>query len=209
MQPLAGKPLVAWSVEAARAAGCAGRVVVSTDDGEIAGVAREHGAGIVMRPPEISGDSSSSESALLHVLDTLREQEGYEPDVVVFLQCTSPLTTGADIDAAVQTLLDRDADTAVAVTPSHAFLWREGDGGEALALNHDKAVRPMRQDLPPEYRETGAIYVMRAGGFLEARHRFFGKTVLYVMPAARSIDIDEPLDLRIAEFLLREQGNTE
>jgi len=77
---------------------------------------------VVWRPAEISGDTSPSEAALLHVLDHLRSTEGYEPDLLVFLQCTSPLTLPEDIDCTVQVLLDEDADTALAVMPFHHFL---------------------------------------------------------------------------------------
>ena len=203
--PLAGKPLVAYSIEQAKASRYISRVVVSTDDAEIASISRHFGAEIVWRPAEISGDSASSESALLHALETFIQSEDYQPDVLVFLQCTSPLTLAEDIDGTIQALLDEQADTALAVIPFHYFLWRNTRTSNAEGINHDKRIRPLRQEREPQYLETGAVYVMRVPGFLQARHRFFGKTSLYVMPAERRLEIDDPVDFQVAEVLLNTQ----
>jgi YrbI family 3-deoxy-D-manno-octulosonate 8-phosphate phosphatase len=205
IRPLFGKPLIAYNIEQARLARLVQRVVVSTDDPEIGAIARQYGAEVVWRPAEISGDTASSESALLHALEYLRQSEGYQPDLLVFLQCTSPLTLAEDIDGTIQSLLDAQADTALAVIPFHYFIWKTGGSGEAVGVNHDKRVRPLRQEREPQYLETGAVYVMRVPGFLGARHRFFGKTALYKMPAERRLEIDDPVDFRIAETLVRAQ----
>jgi YrbI family 3-deoxy-D-manno-octulosonate 8-phosphate phosphatase len=196
--PLGGKPLIAHTIHAAHAASRIDRVVVSTDDDEIAAVAERYGAEVVRRPAELAGDTASSEAALLHALDALRAREGYAPDLLVFLQCTSPLTAPEDIDGTVAALLDRKADSALAVTAFHYFLWAEGAEG-AHGVNHDKGVRLMRQQRTPEYLETGAVYAMRVDGFRAARHRFFGKTVLFDTPVERRLEIDDPEDFRIAE----------
>jgi CMP-N-acetylneuraminic acid synthetase len=142
---LAGKPVIAHAVEHAREAESVSRVIVSTDDWEMACVAKQYGADIVCRPAEISGDAASSESALLHALDHLQDTEGYEPDLIVLLQCTSPLTLPEDIDRTVQSLLDESADSAVAVTPVHYFLWRRDAKGDSVGINHDTRVRELRQ----------------------------------------------------------------
>ncbi len=204
VRPLAGKPLIAYNIEQARLARTVERVIVSTDDAEIGEIARQYGAEVVWRPAEISGDSASSESALLHVLESLRETEGYRPDVLVFLQCTSPLTLAEDIDGTVQALLEAQADTALAVTPFHYFLWKPQPDGDAVGINHNKGYRQLRQEREPQYLETGAVYVMRVPGFEEVRHRFFGKTAMYVMPPERRLEIDDPVDFQVAEVLLRE-----
>ncbi|GAG98478.1 unnamed protein product, partial [marine sediment metagenome] len=183
-------------------------VVVSTDDGEIAQVAMRFSAEVIIRPAEISGDSAPSELALLHVLEHLEAVEGYEPEWFVFLQCTSPLTIPEDIDATVKVLLESQADTALAVTPFHYFLWAYR-AGEGVSINHNKDVRPLRQERESQYRETGAVYAMRTEGFRRSRHRFFGKTELYVMPNERCLEIDDPVDFRIAEVLLRDRQQAE
>lgn len=204
LQLLAGKPLVAHTIEQAQAAQPIDRVIVSTDDPEIGSVARCYGAEVVWRPAAISGDTASSEAAILHVLATLHQSEGAQPDLIVFLQCTAPLTLAADIEGTVQALLAENADTALAVTPFHYFLWQQAENGDAVGVNHDKRVRLLRQQRTPQYRETGAVYVMRTAGFLQAQHRFFGKTAIYVMPAERSLEIDEPLDLALAAWLAQQ-----
>jgi len=202
---LTGKPLIAHTIEHARQARAVNRVVVSTDDPEIASVSQLYGAEVVFRPPEISGDIASSESALLHALEHLVKTEGYNPDLVVFLQCTSPLTSPEDIDGTVQALIEEDADSALAVTPFHHFLWQRDKQGNIRGVNHDKSTRPLRQEREPQYLETGAVYVIRTQGFLKAKHRFFGKTVMYVMPRERYWEIDDPIDLTIIEVLLKKQ----
>lgn len=129
-------------------------------------------------------------------------------DILVFLQCTSPLTTGADIDAVVEKLIAEKADSALSVKDFHYFLWKEGEEG-AEAINHDKRFRPRRQDREPQFVENGAVYAMRIPGFLEAKHRFFGKTVFHVMPRERCWEIDEPVDFAIADILLRKRLQNE
>ena len=201
---LAGKPLIAYTIGQAQQAQMVDRVVVSTDDPEIGAVAEQYGAEVIWRPAEISGDRAASETALLHALNYLQQGQNYEPDLIVFLQCTSPLTLAEDIDGTVQRLLDENADSSLAVTPFHYFLWRQEEGAEALGINHDKSVRLLRQDREPQFLETGAVYVMRVPGFKIAKHRFFGKTVMYTIPAERCFEIDEQIDLPIAEVLIRE-----
>jgi len=209
VRPLAGKPLIAYNIEQALRSRWINRLVVSTDDPEIGAVAQAHGAQVVWRPAEISGDHASSESALLHTLETLYQAEGYQPDLLVFLQCTSPLTLAEDIDGTIDALLEQDADTSLAVIPFHYFLWRqtENESGtpDAVGINHDKRIRPLRQEREPQYLETGAVYVMRVPGFKQARHRFFGLTAFYAMPVERRMEIDDPVDFQIAEVLLLQQ----
>ncbi len=206
MQPLGGQPLLGWTIEAARTARRVDRVVVSTDDPEIAAVSRRFGAEVIERPFEISGDKASSEAALLHALDHLRRAEGYEPNLLVFLQCTSPLTAPGDIDGTIEALEREEADTALAVVPFHYFLWRREASGDGVGVDHDKRVRKLRQDREPQYLEAGTVYVMKVPGFRETRHRFFGKTALYEMPAERRWEVDEPVDLEVAEVLLRRRS---
>ncbi len=202
---LGGRPLVAHSICAARDAKTIDDVFVSTDAPEIAATARQWGANVVDRPAEISGDDASSESALLHALETLSARGRQLPDLTVFLQCTSPLTRPEDIDGTVRVLLEAQADSALAVTDFHYFVWAQGDG-QAVGVNHDKAVRPTRQQRQPQFLETGAVYVMRTAGLRDARHRFFGKTVMYHMPAERVLEIDEPPDLELASMRMLALG---
>ncbi|WP_416396069.1 MULTISPECIES: cytidylyltransferase domain-containing protein [unclassified Curtobacterium] len=200
LRQVAGRSLVRRAVEAALASPTIDAVVVSTDGDAIAAEAASAGARVVRRPPELAGDEASSESAVLHVLDELAAA-GEEPEVVVFVQATSPFIDPADLDAAVTRVRDGHADAVFAAAPSHAFLWRVDDDGTARAVNHEQAVRPRRQDRAPEFRETGAFYVFRATGFREHRHRFHGRVELVVVDGAGAIDVDEPADLALASAL--------
>lgn len=200
---IAGKPMIAYCIEQALATETIDRVVVSTDNAEIRQVALQHGAEVMVRPDALSGPKCSSESALLHVLDSLRESEGYEPDILVFLQATSPLTLAEDIDGTIQAMLAKEAQSALAVVPFHYFLWSPATRGGAVGINHDKNVRLMRQDREPQFLESGAIYVMDVRGFRKAGHRFFGETVMYVMPEERRFEVDEAVDLEVVELLIR------
>ena len=204
IRPLAGKPLIEYSIRAANEAKFVTRTIVSTDDKMIANISIRSGAEVVMRPSELAGDTAASELALIHVLDTLAENENYQPDLVVFLQCTSPLTLPEDIDGIISELLTNDADSALSAAPFHHFLWKSTEEGSAVGINHDFRARLMRQNLDQEYLENGAIYVFKTPEFLINRYRFFGKIHLYSMPVERCLEIDEIQDFRLAELILGE-----
>jgi N-acylneuraminate cytidylyltransferase len=200
LELVGGRPLVARAVAAALGAASVDRVFVSTDDNRIAAVARAAGGEVIERPAELGRDESSSESVLLHALDDLASRGFAGPDVIVMLQCTSPFVTASDVDGTIAAL-DRDgADSAFTATPSHVFSWKAGPEG-AIAVNHDAAVRPRRQDRDAEFVETGAVYAMRTEGFRRARHRFFGRIAFHEVPRLRSLEVDGPDDLAIARAL--------
>lgn len=201
--PLLGKPLLAHVIEAAQQAQRIGRVVVTTDDAEIAQVARNFGAQVVDRPAELSGDKASSEAALLHALDTLFPGGSDQPESFVFLQCTSPLTAADDIDALVDTMEREGADSAFLATRFYHFLWRADEGGDFHGVNHDRRFRQMRQDRPAEYLETGAGYAMKLAGFREHGHRFFGRVAAAEMPADRVGEIDTAEEFAVIEQRMR------
>lgn len=194
-----GLPLVARAVSSCLRAETVDAVYVSTDDPEIATAAAGAGARVVERPPELSGDTASSESALLHALDHLAGG-GIEPDVVLLAQCTSPFIDPSDVDAAVSTVLRREADCVFSAVETYEFLWRRTGEG-ATGINHDAAVRPRRQDREPHYRESGAFYAMRVSGFRQARHRFFGRIEVQPVPESHAVEIDTLHDLDMARAL--------
>ncbi|NEC28325.1 N-acylneuraminate cytidylyltransferase [Streptomyces sp. SID8111] len=223
LAPVGGVPLVARAVRACRAARYVTDVVVSTDDGAIADVARQAGAEVVPRPAALSGDTATSEAAVLHALDAHEAAHGAPVDVVLLVQCTSPFLRGEDVDAVAAAVVEDGADTAVTVAPFHGFLWRDGrdgrdgrdardvgdgrdasrgmDTGGGHGVNHDKSVRPRRQDRPQDLLETGAAYAMDAAGFRAHRHRFFGRTEPVRTDPARVLEIDDPHDLARARAL--------
>lgn len=197
-----GLPLVARSIVAAKGSSRVEAVYVSTDDAEIAEIARQYGAEVIQRPADISGDAVSSEAALLHGLGVLREK-GVSPDILVFLQCTSPLTTPEAIDRVVAGLDDPRFAMALSVAEDHGFLWGLDAEGRGYGLNHD-ATRPrvLRQELSPQFRETGAVYAMRTLPFFEKGDRFCGavKPVPLDLPV---VEVDSLDDLRLVEALLQ------
>ena len=199
--PLAGRPLIGWSITAALGSAAVGRVVVSTDDPEIAEVARAEGADVpFLRPADLSSDTASSLDVLRHAL---AECPGL--DHFVLLQPTSPLRRAADIDAAWQLLQKTGGASCVSVcetfeSPWHMYL-QDGDGRLSRLLPEPpKGLR--RQDLPVAYRLNGAIYLARRDWFLTNGHLIDADTVALVMPPDRSVDIDTRADFDLAASLL-------
>ena len=199
--PVLGKPLIGYTIEQAHATAEIQRVVVSTDNRSIAEVATQYGADVIWRPGEISGDKVSSESALLHVLDYLRDLESYEPDLVVFLQATSPMRRPDDIKNAINTLIQESADSLLSVAPFHGFLWRKTYDG-VKSFSYDHLYRPMRQDAPHDFVENGSIYVFKPEILRTYNNRLGGKIALYQMPVLDSFQIDEREDITLIEHLM-------
>jgi len=201
LRRVGGIPLVARAISTARAADRIDRVVVSTDDPQIAAVAREWGAEVVNRPAELSGDTASSESAVAHALGEL-SRFGIDVGVVVLIQATSPFIDPADLDAAVERVLAGESDCVFSAVESWGFLWRTTSGGAgAVGINHDHRRRPRRQEREPEFLETGAFYVMDAAGFHRAKHRFFGRIGVALVPEQHAIEIDTEEQLALASAI--------
>ncbi|MFJ1806563.1 MULTISPECIES: cytidylyltransferase domain-containing protein [unclassified Streptomyces] len=203
LAPVGGVPLVTRAVRECRATRLVTDVVVSTDDHAIAVAAREAGAEVVLRPAAIAGDTATSEAAVLHAMDAHEALHGAPVDVVLLVQCTSPFLVREDVDGVAGAVVEQGADTAVTVAPFHGFVWRHADEAEegGHGVNHDKSVRPRRQDRPQDFLETGAAYAMDAAGFRKHQHRFFGRTELVRTDPARVLEIDAPHDLARARAL--------
>lgn len=194
-----GRSLVRRAIDASRGATLIDRVFVSTDDEAIAAEAEAAGAEVVMRPPEISGDSASSESAMFHAIETLTLSGSAEPTGIVLVQCTSPFTTSGHLDGLVG-LLDTH-DCSFTGSASHAFLWRRSTSNSMIGVNHDESLRKRRQELEPEFVETGNAYAMRVAGFRASGHRFFGMIGMLEIEPNRWLEIDTPADLERARAL--------
>jgi CMP-N,N'-diacetyllegionaminic acid synthase len=197
---LRDKPLIAHSILAAKESKYTDKVYVSTDNLEIAEISQEYGAEIINRPDELAGDTASSESALIHAFSEV-EGNGINPDLIVFLQCTSPIRTGADLDMAIAKIKADNADSLLSVSPSHRFLWEEVNG-VAKSINYDYRNRPRRQDMQPQYVENGSIYIFKPWVLKKFKNRLGGKISLFVMSEAASWEIDSPLDFEIAASLI-------
>jgi len=201
LQLVGGKPLIVHSIECALGAPSVDRVIVSTDDEEIGKMAQDYGAEVIWRPAEISGDTALSESALVHALDFLRNKERYEPDLVVFLQATSPLRRPEQIDEAVERLLCENADSLFSACRLHGFVWRVTDNGvESLSCDYRR--RPRRQEAPVDLIENGSIYVFKPWVLRKFNNRLGGKITYYEMSPLESFQIDELEDLELMARLL-------
>ena len=205
--PLRGKPLLAYTIEHAKRSTLINRIIVSTDDDEISAVAVQYGAEVIKRPPELSGDTASSEAALLHVVDWLAEKEKYEPDILVFLQCTSPIRNENDIDNAITVFLESGADSLFSACRFKKYIWQVRKG-EASPINYDYRHRWREQDFPHQVLENGSIYVLKTGLLKELCNRLGGKIVVYEMDDLSSIQIDSDEDIMLCNRIMdmREKG---
>lgn len=205
--PLGGKPLIAWTVEAALGARGVTHVLVSTDSEEIAAVARACGANApFLRPASLATDTASSLDVVRHAVEFAAGPLALPCELTVLLQPTSPLRTSADIDAALDLLAAKGADAVVSVCEAdHSPLWMNTLPAD-LSLDgflREEVKNRRSQDLPRHYRLNGAVYacrtevLLREETFLPARGAF-----AYVMPKERSVDVDDALDLALARCLL-------
>jgi N-acylneuraminate cytidylyltransferase len=201
---VAGKPLIAWTIEEARRSSHIDRLIVSTDDSEIAAVAQQWRCEVpFMRPPELARDETPGIAPVIHAMEALPERY----DLVVLLQPTSPLRSGADIDGCIATLVARQAKACVSVAePGQSPYWM-------YKLDDKDRLQPLlegafnrRQDLPKVYSLNGAVYVAEAEWLLQSNSFVGPGTIGYIMPIGRSLDIDTETDL--AYFALRKSEAT-
>jgi CMP-N-acetylneuraminic acid synthetase len=198
IRPLAGRPLLAHSIAAARSSPEITRCVVSTDDAEIAAVAREYGAEVLMRPAELAADTATTASVAQHALERLGA--GARGDLLVTLQPTCPLRPPTLVSEALALFRGGDYDAVVSVTKSQEKVGGVDGGLFAPAY----AVGARSQDLPPLYFENGLVYVSRADMVLAGGDLFGKRTAaLVVDPLYARADIDTELDFEIAEFLFQ------
>ncbi len=207
---LLGKPLIGWTVEQAKISTYIDRVIVSTDDKEIALVAKECGAEVpFLRPKELAADNSKSISLVLHAMDWV-ENNNENFDILILLQPTSPLRLVKDIDRSIELLFSKKADAIVSVCHTENCIDIESkallvglfkDSMSPLFAEHDK------EGISNAYKLNGAIY-LAYWDFLKRHKTFYGKKTLgYLMPRIRSVDIDTRIDFASAESLLSGQNN--
>ncbi len=210
IRQLAGKPLIAWTIESALKARTIERVIVSTDDPEIAKTAQKYGAETpFMRPSDLAADDTPHFAVLEHCIDWLRKQGKSMPDYLLTLQPTSPLRTAEDIDKAVMLAAKTGADAVIGVCEPgyHPYLTKMVDEDGLLKdFIPKKPDYLQRQVFPEAYAINGAIYLNRIASLLEDKTMFPKNSFGYIMPRKRSWDIDEAWELGVAEFLLTGGG---
>lgn len=214
VKELAGKPLIAWTIEAARASGVFDRIILSTDDPEIAEVGRRYGVEVpFLRPAGLAQDTTPHLPVLQHAVKWLEEHEGYKPDYVAILQPTAPLRQAFHLREAVELLEKTGADSLVSVVeiPGHfSPYWAVVEGEDGwVRLFTGQPIRERiwrRQDFPAKtYAHNGAIYIFRTGLLFDPqRPSFYGERVrLYPMEEKYSVNVDNPEDWERAERAIR------
>ncbi len=207
--PLAGRPLLHWTIEAALACDRIERVLVSTDEPEIVDVALACGADVpFLRPAVLALDETPGIAPVLHAVRWLEEREGYRPEWVALLQPTSPLRDRDDIRGALALGEGRGAAAVVSVTEAaHHPWWMKtlDDTGRLRDWSEGSEGATRRQDLPPVYALNGAIYLVRRQALVEQETLAPDPCLGYVMPPERSLDVDTAWDLHLAELILTER----
>jgi len=204
---LGGSTLLARAVSAARAAAGVDRVIVSTDDEEIAAEAARCGAEVPFRrPAELATDEAPEWLAWRHAVRTLEEQDGRRPDVLVTVPATAPLRAPGDVEQCLRTLVESDADVVITVTPAsrnpYFNMVRLDDGNRARLVIESAGGPSRRQDAPAVFDIATVAYAARAAFVLEADGLFAGRVRAVIVPRERALDVDTELDLTMAEFFL-------
>jgi CMP-N,N'-diacetyllegionaminic acid synthase len=200
---LGGKPLIVWSIEAALGARHVARTCVSTEDAEIAEVARNAGAEVIMRPERLAQDHVQNNDVVRHVLETVGVDRYRD---LALLQPTSPLRTAEHLDGAIEAYRQAGARTAMTVAPV------EHHPGKSVVLSAAGLVEPFttledmerrRQEMIPCFRQNGAVYLVSVADFLTLNRFYLPPCAGYRMTGEESVDIDCELDLALAELLVR------
>lgn len=187
-----GKPLIGYAIEASKQCLFIHKTWVSTDSDEIMLAAFRHNALCLKRPDELCQDTSSSEDALLHFANSV------DFDVLVFLQCTSPLTKPYQLEEGIEKILSGSCDSVLSVCEDKRFYWNSNK----QPINYDPLNRVRSQDKEMWYKETGAFYITTRDALLKSKCRISGKIDFVVVPEKESFEIDTIDDFQIIEKLL-------
>ncbi len=203
IKPLNGKPLICHTIGDALKSKFLHRVFVSTDAPSIANISKNCGAKIIDRPAELARDESPTIDAIFHAIDTIKDVSDH--DIIILLQCTSPLRNAADIDMALEIFMKNDCDSAISMCKvEHSPYWCfKYDDDKLMPLFGNEYLKMRRQDLPDVYRPNGAIYITTVENLYKNNGFDCDKIIPYIMPSERSIDIDEEIDFKIAELLIQ------
>lgn len=207
---LAGKPLIAFSIEKALKSKYIDKVIVSTDDEQIASIAKEYGAEVLIRPKELATDDTPDLPVFQHALKELKEKEEYNPTFILNIRPTCPLRKVEDIDNAIEKMFRINCDSVRTITEvkDHPYWTSKLKGDKMTPFLGDVDIKKYyrRQLLPDAYITNGAVDVMKSEIIME-KNTLYGEDIRGIItPPERSIDIDTEFDLKIAEFLLKKRG---
>ena len=195
-----GKPLISYSIEQALSTKHEIEVYVSSDCDQILSISNKYGANPIKRPIEISGDTASSELALLHAIEIIEKEKKF--DVCVFLQATSPLRTPDDIDNSLEKIRQDSLDSVFSGYILEDFLiWEKGKNHLLRSINYDFSDRKRRQDREHQYVENGSIYAFNKESFKKSKNRIHGKFGISLMSSWQNFEIDSLEDLEICEMI--------
>jgi len=205
---IGSKPLIAWTIEIAKQAKNLDKIIVSTDSEKYASICKNYNVEVpFLRPPELSSDEATSEDVVIHTLKWMKKNEHYQPDYILYLQPTSPLRTADDIDQSINIAKEKNAYSVVSVelTNRHPYFMKKIDS-DGLISHYEKQVfpTPRRQELEPIYVLNGAIFLISTKIILDNKSWYGEKCYSYIMPPERSLEIDTPWDLHIANLLLKQ-----
>jgi len=209
---LAGKPLIAWTIETALSVPCLDRVVLSTDDRKISETAKQYGADVpFLRPEKIALDDTLDMPVYEHALAWLKDNENFSPDIIVWLRPTAPLRIAQDINNALDILIKKEPDwvRSVCEVEHHPYWMYKLNGGRMESFVDGIQIKNhmRRQLLPPAYRLNGAVEVAWRATILEKKLLYSGVIEAYIMPPDRSIDIDREIDFKLAETYMKLKKN--
>jgi CMP-N,N'-diacetyllegionaminic acid synthase len=196
-----GKPLIFWTIDAAKKSKYINNVTVTSDCSKILKISKKYLANVILRPKSMSGDVVHAEPALIHAYKTINKKFDY----IVMLQPTCPLRTSKHIDEAIKKIYKNKKDSLLSVCRDSSFLW-EKRLGNYRPLNYNLKKRPRHQDTD-FYRENGSIYIIKSKFLLANNNRLGGKIDIYLMNKENSIDIDNAEDFRKAHSLMKKNKN--
>lgn len=212
---LNGKPLVAYTIEASLNSSVIDRVFVSTDDQEIAEVAKKFGAEVIDRPKELAGDKVTLEPVIKHALDFLEAGENYTPDFVSCIQPTSPLLKPEIISECVDKVVSQHFESCITAFLPETYEWKwqsvSDESGKKSHFEPEVEVmkRVVRQDLPKIFHENGAFYITKIALFKKLGHRWGGKMAIVEMSEEDSLQIDSEYQFWLIEQILKRRENHE
>lgn len=205
-----GKPLISFTIEEAKKSKYIDRIVVSTEDEEISKICQKYGAEVpYARPMELAKDDTPTIDCIIHMLKWFEENEHYVPDYVCLLQCTSPLRTSNDIDSAIDKMINLGMDGIVSICEAEVNpYWTNVFVEEKLEYFIESGKKiTRRQELPKVYRVNGAIYILRTNVLLEKKTFEPDNITGHIMSPESSIDIDNSIDFKLAELIIKEREN--
>lgn len=206
---LNGKPLIYYSIKEAKKSKFLDRIIVSTEDDEIAEIVKKFDAEVIIRPNELATDESPVMLTLEQVVTYLKEKEDYDTDIIVMLQPTTPFRKATNIDNAIKLLIETDADSVVSVceaphTCNPHWVRKIVNGKLHPYLDQEKDLHPLRQDLPKVYWRNGQIYAVKKDVLFETGTLYGNNCRPYIMPRKYHVNIDDELDFMLAELLIKE-----